>query len=102
MPIKEPHDVLDPHPWKDTPDLAGFVVYRGPYGARHVIRADFWDRVAVFMKAYGTLTDNDYVKYPRFGKFFRIPVSLLEEFRLLVDDKRGVDHTRADADAVFP
>jgi hypothetical protein len=101
-PIKEPHEALDVSAWHDAPDLAGYYVYRGPYGARHVLRADFWDRVAIHMKAHGTLTDNDYVKYARHGKFFRIPGLLLEEFRLLVDEKWGSDHTKADADAVFP
>jgi len=88
-------------PAEPTPDLAGFFVYVGPYRARHVLRRDFFARIQLWWEANTTHTDEDYIHYPRFGKIHKIPWMFLEEFRSLVDIRKGDDHTAVDPGAII-
>jgi len=83
----------------DSPDQ--WMLWKGPYGAVHHIRKDFWKRVTnTFIESKIETTDNDYWHLARFGKIHRIPASMLDEFRSGVDTSNGTDHTEIDPWAI--
>jgi hypothetical protein len=88
----ESHIPQDPPVW---------MVWDGPWGATHTIRTDFWHRCALIYASRGS-TDNDYWRTGKFGKIYRIPGSLLEEFRAKMEGAVEKDHTILDDASIDP
>jgi len=84
----------------DSPDTFSeqgrLIIWTGPFGARHVIPEDFWQRNWTAITDCMTpeeITDDLYIHFSRFGKIAKIHYAMLKEFEAFIDESLGGSHT---------